>query len=54
MFYQALKDGYSFSKSKKYISPPIDLQEAYITYIKSLPINTEPEAFGFYDNADII
>lgn len=50
---QALRDGYKYSESGTYISPPAGNLESYITYIEGLPLNPAPEAFGLHDNAEI-
>lgn len=38
----------------KYKAPIFKEYEAYLSYIKSLPLITHPEVFGMNDNADII
>ena len=51
-----LEDGYAFSESGLYksITPdPDNIHESYLNYIKGLPINPEPEAFGMHENANI-
>jgi len=50
---EALRDGYKFSESGLYFSPPAGVQEDYINYISNLPLNPAPEAFGLHDNAEI-
>ena len=48
--------GYKFSASGDYYSfdfDPDDVHASYLGYIKSLPINPEPEAFGMHENANI-
>jgi dynein heavy chain len=46
-------DGFAFSESGIYkVIPPAE-KEDYIDYIKSLPLNPEPEAFGLHANAEI-
>jgi dynein heavy chain len=46
-------ENFAFSESGIYISPPIGDQEDYIEYIKSFPLNPEPEVFGLHNNAEI-
>jgi dynein heavy chain len=51
-----LIDDHKFSESGMYRSLPVNPDSAYtayLDYIKSLPINPEPEAFGMHDNANI-
>lgn len=48
-----MEDGYKFSESGKYISIPAGVQEDYISYIRDLPFNPHPEAFGLHENAEI-
>ena len=51
-----LTDDYKFSESGLYYSfkfDPDNAYESYREYIRSLPINPEPEAFGMHDNANI-
>lgn len=48
-----LEDGFKFSTSGVYYSPPAGEKEDYIDYIKSLPLNPHPEAFGLHENAEI-
>jgi dynein heavy chain len=48
-----LEEGFKFSKSGLYFSPPTGEKEDYIDYIKSLPLNPHPEAFGLHENAEI-
>ena len=50
---QILDDSFRFSKSGLYYSPPTGEKEDYIEYIKSLPLNPSPEAFGLHENAEI-
>ena len=48
--------GYKFSASGCYYSfdfDPDDVHASYMGYIKTLPINPEPEAFGMHENANI-
>jgi len=46
-------DNYSFSPSGHYKSIPAGDKEEYIDYIKNLPLNPQPEAFGLHNNAEI-
>jgi dynein heavy chain len=48
-----LEDGFKFSNSGIYYSPISGEKEDYIDYIKSLPLNPHPEAFGLHENAEI-
>jgi dynein heavy chain len=48
-----MEDGYKFSTSGTYYSPPAAEKEEYMEYIKSLPLNPSPEAFGLHENAEI-
>jgi dynein heavy chain len=49
----ALNDGYKYSESGLYYSAAPGDQADYINYIKGLPLNPAPEAFGLHDNAEI-
>lgn len=49
----SLKDGYKYSESGLYYSPPSGALDDYLEYIQSLPLNPSPEAFGMHDNAEI-
>ncbi|KAG8439501.1 hypothetical protein GDO86_005633 [Hymenochirus boettgeri] len=44
---------YTFSPSGKYFSPNNLTHHSYVDYIKSLPINTDPEVFGLHVNGNI-
>ena len=48
-----LEDGFKFSTSGLYYSPPAGEKEDYMDYIKSLPLNPGAEAFGLHENAEI-
>lgn len=48
-----LTDGYKLSASGIFYSPVAGEKEEYMTYIKSLPLNPSPEAFGLHQNAEI-
>jgi len=50
---EALIDGHKFSPSGHYKVLPEGDKEDYIEYIKSLPLNPMPEAFGLHENAEI-
>lgn len=50
---ESLRDGYKYSESGIYTSPPVGLLDEYIEYISNLPLNPAPEAFGLHDNAEI-
>jgi dynein heavy chain len=50
---EILEDGFKFSESGLYYSIPIAEKEDYIEYIRSLPLNPKPEAFGLHENAEI-
>ena len=45
--------GYKFSESGLYTSIPVGERDDYLEYIKSLPLNPKPEAFGLHENAEI-
>jgi dynein heavy chain len=47
-----LKDDYRFSPSGTYYAPPLTDLPGYVEYIRSLPINQMPEAFGLHANAN--
>lgn len=46
-------DNHAFSESGHYKSIPVGEKEDYIDYIKNLPLNPQPEAFGLHNNAEI-
>lgn len=48
-----IQEGYKFSTSGLYYSPVPGEKQEYIDYIKSLPLNPSPEAFGLHQNAEI-
>jgi dynein heavy chain len=48
-----MKDGYKFSESGTYNSIVAGTQEDYLNYIRGLPFNPHPEAFGLHENAEI-
>ncbi|XP_018409373.1 PREDICTED: dynein heavy chain 3, axonemal-like [Nanorana parkeri] len=47
------EDDYAFSPSGKYFAPKNGTHDAYMEYIKSLPLNADPEVFGLHINANI-
>ncbi|XP_053321162.1 dynein axonemal heavy chain 3-like [Spea bombifrons] len=47
------EDSYSFSPSGKYFAPKNGSHDSYVEYIKSLPLNTDPEVFGLHVNGNI-
>eukprot|EP00439_Symbiodinium_sp_Y106_P066886 s2201_g10.t7 len=50
-----LKEDYNFSPSGVYYAPAYSASlEPYIEYIRSLPINQMPEAFGLHANANLV
>lgn len=50
---ESMEEGYCYSKSGLYKVIPPGEKEDYLNYIKSLPLNPDPEAFGLHDNAAI-
>jgi len=48
-----LKDSYRFSESGVYYAPPFTTKEGYCDFIRNLPINQAPEAFGLHANANL-
>ena len=48
-----LTEGHKFSESGIYYSLVPGDKEDYLDYIKTLPLNPDPEAFGLHDNAQI-
>jgi len=48
-----INEGHKFSASGIYYSIAPGDKEDYLDYIKTLPLNPEPEAFGLHDNAQI-
>ena len=50
---QVLERNYFFSESGLYFSPESETLGGFLDYIRSLPLNPGPEAFGLHDNADI-
>lgn len=43
----------TFSESGIYSTPNDTTYDGCLNYIKSLPINPQPEVFGLHENADI-
>ena len=50
---EILEDGFKFSESGLYNSIPVGEKEDYLEYIRALPLNPKPEAFGLHENAEI-
>lgn len=50
---EILDDGFKFSTSGLYNSIPVGEKEDYLEYIRALPLNPKPEAFGLHENAEI-
>jgi len=44
---------YRFSPSGTYYAPKFSSKEGYMEYIRSLPINQDPEVFGLHANANL-
>lgn len=44
---------YTFSESGLYYTPKDPTINGCLDYIKSLPMNPQPEVFGLHENADI-
>lgn len=54
-FYAAkvLDPNYCYDESQVYHQlPPTSEHQAYLAYVRSLPINDTPEIFGLHDNAN--
>ncbi|KAE8615220.1 hypothetical protein XENTR_v10008446 [Xenopus tropicalis] len=47
------EDQYKFSPSGKYFALSNGTYDSYLEYIKSLPLNTDPEVFGLHVNGNI-
>lgn len=48
-----LKETYKFSPSGVYYAPENGPIDSYYEYIKALPLNDLPEAFGMHPNAEV-
>lgn len=48
-----MDDDFAFSDSGLYYSVEVGELEDYLEYIKKLPLNSTPEAFGLHENAEI-
>ncbi|CAF0812566.1 unnamed protein product [Didymodactylos carnosus] len=46
-------DSFRFDDSGIYYAPPDGNYESYLNYIQKLPLNSDPNIFGFNSNADI-
>jgi dynein heavy chain, axonemal len=44
---------YLLSSNPAYKIPSLETHQDYIDYIRTLPMDTDPEVFGFHQNADI-
>uniref|UniRef100_A0A7S0EN91 Uncharacterized protein n=1 Tax=Hanusia phi TaxID=3032 RepID=A0A7S0EN91_9CRYP len=49
----ALVNKYKLSPSGAYIVPTAKTQQDFLDYLKTLPVNPNPEVFGLHENADI-
>lgn len=50
---ECMNNNHAFSKSGLYKVIEPGSKEDYIDYIKTLPLNPKPEAFGLHENAEI-
>lgn len=50
---RVFSDDYKFSPSGTYYAPPHGDADSYVQYAASLPLYSDPEVFGFHDNAAI-
>lgn len=50
---KSLTSEYKFSASGKYFAPEPCTHAEYVEYIKDLPLDPSPEAFGMHENAEI-
>lgn len=50
---KAIEVGHAFSKSGHYKVIEPGEKDDYLEYIKKLPLNPQPEAFGLHENAEI-
>eukprot|EP01112_Ceratiomyxa_fruticulosa_P023297 TRINITY_DN8841_c0_g1_i2.p1 TRINITY_DN8841_c0_g1~~TRINITY_DN8841_c0_g1_i2.p1 ORF type:complete len:786 (-),score=133.90 TRINITY_DN8841_c0_g1_i2:9-2105(-) len=48
-----LEDNYKLSSSGVYYVPTVDTLKGFLAYLRSLPVNDEPEVFGLHENANI-
>ena len=46
-------EGYTFSQSGTYFSPPEGSMKSAMTYFESLPFTDDPEVFGMHTNANV-
>ncbi len=50
---KVLDSNYCYDESQIYHQlPPTSEHQAYLAYVRSLPINDTPEIFGLHDNAN--
>lgn len=50
---EIMADNYKLSKLPTYYAPPDGSYDATVKYIKSLPLDEDPEVFGLHSNANI-
>eukprot|EP00960_Hanusia_phi_P026860 746504-Hanusia_phi.AAC.16 len=50
---EAMVEGYKFSSDQSYIQPYANNHEEYMEFLRSWPLQANPEAFGLHENADI-
>lgn len=50
---EVVSEGFKFSPSGVYTQPAVTDKEGYLEYVRTRPINDEPEMFGLHSNANI-